>query len=100
FRVADPLRPDTKVVDRVFDSKDGLETDWVFSLFESSDHRFWVGTNKAILEYFPNREPKERFRAYSRRNGLSFQEITCLAEDISGNLWLGTNAAGAMKMAR
>lgn len=31
---------------------------------------------------------------------MSYQEITALSQDLGGNLWLGTNAAGVMKLAR
>src|SRR5262249_54689861 len=41
-----------------------------------------------------------RFNVWTRRNGLSFQEITALGEDAGGNLWLGTNHTGVMKLAR
>src|SRR5262249_16128051 len=42
----------------------------------------------------------ERFHIYTPRNGLTFREITALNEDMSGNLWLGTNVTGAMKLER
>jgi ligand-binding sensor domain-containing protein len=54
-----------------------------------------------LVEFFPNGDGHHRrFRSYTRKNGLSFQEITALAEDSSNNLWLGTNTAGTMKLAR
>jgi hypothetical protein len=36
----------------------------------------------------------------SKRNGLSYFEITAVNEDLGGNLWLGTNSAGVMKLTR
>src|SRR5207247_6109651 len=51
--------------------------------------------------FFPNGDTQGRhFRSYTTRNGLSYQEITALNEDLGGNLWVGTNSAGAMKLAR
>src|SRR4030095_9195288 len=41
-----------------------------------------------------------RFHSYTTWNGLSYHEIAALGEDIGGNLWLGTNTAGAMKLSR
>jgi signal transduction histidine kinase len=38
--------------------------------------------------------------AHSRRAGLSHQELTALAEDAAGNLWIGTWSNGVMKLAR
>jgi signal transduction histidine kinase/ligand-binding sensor domain-containing protein len=101
FRCAPDDNPATSVVAESYDQRNGLPTDWVFQLYETSDRRFWVATNKGLVEFFPDGDaPSRRFRAYTRRNGLSFHEITTLAEDMGGNLWLGTNTAGAMKLAR
>ncbi|MCM3870497.1 MAG: hypothetical protein ND895_07390 [Pyrinomonadaceae bacterium] len=101
FRFAAQEEHTPQVVAEVFNEQNGLQTDWVFQLFETSDHRFWLATNKGLVEFFPNGDGQgRRFHTYTRRNGLSFQEITALNEDTGGNLWLGTIAAGAMKLAR
>ena len=69
---------------------------WVFQLFETSDNRFWIATNKGLIEFSPE---YLQFRIFTRRHGLSFQEISALAEDAGGNLWLGS-VEGAMKLSR
>ena len=98
--VTDATRAPPVVAER-YTRREGLPSDWVFQLFETSDHRFWVATNKGLVEFFPNGdEPGRHFRSYTTRNGLSYQEITALNEDQGGNLWMGTNTAGAMKLAR
>ena len=97
--VADDTRG--SVVAEVYNKQKGLPTDWVFQLFESSDHKFWIATNVGVVAFFPEGdEHGQRFRVYTKRHGLTFQEITALNEDSGGNLWLGTNTAGAMKLAR
>ena len=79
----------------------GFPTDWVFQLFESGDQSIWVATNQGIVEFFPEaNKVEERFRTFTTSNGLTFREITALHEDMSGNLWLGTNVTGAMKLER
>lgn len=101
FRFAADGRHAPPVVAEAYNQQNGLTTDWVFQLYETSDRRFWMATNKGLVEFFPNGDGQGRhFLAYTRRNGLSFQEITTLAEDTGGNLWLGTLAAGAMKLTR
>ncbi|HKQ74642.1 MAG TPA: two-component regulator propeller domain-containing protein, partial [Blastocatellia bacterium] len=101
FRFAADSSHASPVVAEAYNQQNGMTTNWVFQLFETSDHRFWVATNKGIIEFFPGGDGQgRRFRAYTRRNGLSFQEITALNEDTGGNLWLGTGSAGAMKLAR
>jgi signal transduction histidine kinase/ligand-binding sensor domain-containing protein len=89
------------VVGAQYSLKRGLPTNWIFNLSETSDHRFWIGTNVGLIEFFPNGDNQGRlFHSYSTRNGLSYQGITTLAEDVGGNLWLGTNTTGAMKLSR
>ena len=97
FTPDDSRRP--PVVDLAFTTPD-LPTPWVFQLLETSSHRFWIATARGILEFLPAGDDRGRhFRAYSTRNGLSYFDVTALAEDAAGNLWLGTNNAGAMKLA-
>ena len=101
FRFAADSSHAPPVVAVTYTVRNGLPTNWVFQLFETADHRFWVATNRGLVEFFPNgNEQGQRFSFYTARNGLSYQEITALSEDLGGNLWLGTNTAGAMKLAR
>ncbi len=89
------------VVAQTFTTNDGLPSTWVYQLFETSDRKLWVATNVGLVEFFPNGDEQgRRFHAYTMRNGLSYHEIAALNEDLDGNLWLGTNTAGAMKLAR
>jgi ligand-binding sensor domain-containing protein/two-component sensor histidine kinase len=90
------------IVRERYDFPDQLNTSWVFRLAETSDGRFWAATNRGLAEFAPPLvgEARQRGVIYTRRNGLSHQEVTALAEDMGGNLWLGTGASGAMKLAR
>jgi ligand-binding sensor domain-containing protein/signal transduction histidine kinase len=73
---------------------------WIYQLLETSERRFWAATNLGIVELLAHDEENEaRLQAYNRGQGLSHQEVTTLAEDVSGNLWLGT-WNGAMRIAR
>src|SRR5262249_30904937 len=89
FQVAADASRQTITVPRAFTVRDGLATPWIFCLFETSDHRFWAGTNQGLIEFAPDAEdPIRRFRTCTTDQGLSFREITALDEDASGNLWL------------
>lgn len=89
------------VIERSYSTREGMPQSWVFQLFETSDHRFWVATAQGLLEFFPNGDEQGRwFHAYGERNGLTFYDITALDEDLGGNLWLGTNHAGVMRLER
>ena len=88
------------IVERIYAEHEGLGTVWVNQLFETSDQRFWVATNRGIAEFFPDaRESEPKFKTYSQRNGLLYYGIDTLNEDPGGNLWLGS-VVGAMKLAR
>ena len=101
FRFNADEAPGSRFVAEVHNKQNGFPTDWVFQLFEGSDQRIWVATNAGLVEFFPDAMlPDEHFRTYTPRNGLTFREITALNEDMSGNLWLGTNVTGAMKLER
>ena len=87
-------------VDRRFSRTDGLSSDWVFQIFETSDRRFWVATSLGLSELLPDGNQRGgRFRTYDKRNGLP-RLITTLAEDRGGNLWIGSQTTGAVKLAR
>ena len=89
------------VIVRSYNTRSGLPTGWIYELFETADREFWAATNEGLIEFFPdNKDRGLTTKAYSTRNGLTYHEITALAEDLSGNLWLGTSSAGAMKLAR
>jgi ligand-binding sensor domain-containing protein/two-component sensor histidine kinase len=77
-----------------------LRTSWIYQLFETADHRFWIATARGLAEFFPGASKEPRFRDYSEVNGLTDYNITALNEDAGGNLWIGTFAAGAMKLSR
>ena len=101
FRLVTDATRAPPVVALTYTRRDGLPADWVSQLFETADRRFWVATARGLVEFFPNGDEQgRRFRSYTERNGLSNYGITALNEDLGGNLWLGTSAAGAMKLAR
>ncbi len=78
----------------------GLQTSWVFQLFETSDRRLLLATARGLVEFSTDAARPQRFRNYTARNGLSDHNITAIAEDSGGNVWLGTSTAGAMKLTR
>ena len=81
-------------------ASDGQKTTWIYQLIERSDGTLWAATNRGILEVVSGATSRSRLRAFGTRNGLTGHEITALTEDATGNLWLGTSSAGAMKLAR
>src|SRR5262249_28470043 len=71
------------------------------SLFQSSDGRLWIGATGGLSEFISTADKDGRlFRTFTTANGLSDRNNFTLAEDRDGNLWIGTESGGAMKIAR
>ncbi len=81
---------------------DFKQGEWINQLFETSEGKLWAATARGLLEFIPGGGVDGRlYRVYTPENGLSDKDITALAEDTGGNLWLGSgNGAGVMKLAR
>jgi signal transduction histidine kinase/ligand-binding sensor domain-containing protein len=77
-----------------------LPSAWIWQLFETSDHRFWVAGSGGLAEFFPDGDRDSRLRPYGVRNGLSEPGVIGLSEDRAGNLWLAMPYSGAMRLAR
>jgi signal transduction histidine kinase/ligand-binding sensor domain-containing protein len=100
FRLNPDGGRDLRVLER-YTSHDGVPSDWVLAVRETSDGRWWLATAAGLVEWVRDAEPGEpRFRAYGRRNGLTHHVPTKLGEDAAGNLWIGTEGMGAMRLAR
>src|SRR5689334_16514231 len=78
------------------------QSEWIYQLFETSEHKLWAATAHGLLEFIPNGDSEGRlYHFYTTSNGLSDHEITALAEDAGRNLWLGSGqGTGVMKLAR
>lgn len=83
------------VIARVYTMKDGLLSNHVSTLFQSSDGNLWIGGFG--LSVFIS--TTGNLRNYTTDHGLSSNSIRAMAEDRDGNLWMGSES-GAMKMAR
>jgi ligand-binding sensor domain-containing protein/signal transduction histidine kinase len=68
------------------------------ALVESSDGTLWVATDWGISRLtLRDNEPK-LLKNITREQGLSDRTIISLAEDQGGNMWAGTEGAGAMRI--
>jgi ligand-binding sensor domain-containing protein len=96
------LNPNPKhsgqAISRCYSTADGLPSNDIRSVYQSSDKRLWIGTASGLSELKSSRG-SARFRNYTTDNGLSGSAIYALQEDRDGNLWIGTKENGVMKMA-
>ena len=88
------------IVARQYATKDGLGCVRIVSLYESTDGRIWIGADCGLAELLPDAGGSSRRVSMALGSEeLSDPRIWSLAEDIHGNLWIGT-ANGAVKVAR
>lgn len=88
------------IVTRYYAGRDGLECSWLSSLFASSDGRFWVGTDCGVSEFLPQKNRfNQRIKTYLGGESLNDPRVWSMAEDISGNLWVGS-PGGAIQILR
>jgi ligand-binding sensor domain-containing protein len=90
----DPQQP---VVALAVTTKQGLPHNWIDALLQSSDGEIWIGTRNGPAKLSPDSNGKDwKLTAYPAvRVGIG-----ALVEDRGGNLWMGTEFHGAMKLAR
>jgi len=90
------------IITRVYTTKDGLPlSNRIESLFQSSDGKLWVGVFGGLSMFTGNaNQDSQILRSYTSEQGLSDYGILALAEDRDGNLWIGTESGGAIKLAR
>jgi ligand-binding sensor domain-containing protein/signal transduction histidine kinase len=100
-RLAADVRAGEPLVARVYNEKDGLLGGAIFDLFRTSSGRLWLATPKGLSEFSPDPLPDGgHFLNYTREHGLSDVGIRTIAADRDGNLWVGTESGGAMKITR
>ena len=93
--------PNNSIVARVYTTKDGLQGESIYSILRTSTGRLWVATSRGLSELSQVQLPNgQYFHNYSREHGFSDSGVHSLAEDQDGNLWLGTESGGVMKLTR
>ncbi len=80
---------------RRYTRQDGLDNDIVLDVHQSADRQIWIRTFGPGLTSFDGKE----FRTY-RLGARTIETPGGLTEDRDGNLWLGTNALGALKITK
>lgn len=97
-RLVDEPASNRSIAERIYTKKDGLPSDWVPDLFQSSDGKLWVATTKGLC-LWQGDSGNSVCKTYTARNDLCDYDIWSVTEDKDGNLWTGSRC-GAKKMAR
>jgi ligand-binding sensor domain-containing protein/signal transduction histidine kinase len=74
-------------------TEDGVTGGSVRALLQSSDGQIWIATWDGLTQF-----DGKQFRAFTKAHGIT--RALALAEDRRGNIWIGTLADGALKLAR
>src|SRR5262249_50060953 len=76
----------------VFDSKNTpqMTNEYIWTLLVDHEGTLWIGTYGGGLLQYKN----GKFRAFTKKDGLSNDIVRCLFEDTAGNLWIGTDDGG------
>jgi signal transduction histidine kinase len=72
-----------------------VEAGWppVLAIQEDRQGQVWLGTAAGLVRW-AGRDSK----MFSRRDGLSADEIWAIADDLEGNLWIGTHGGGLNRL--
>ncbi|HEV3457528.1 MAG TPA: two-component regulator propeller domain-containing protein [Thermoanaerobaculia bacterium] len=63
-------------------------------LLQTRDGKVWIAAGGGLSEF-----DGRSFRGYASRNGLLQDDLSSLAEDRDGNLWVGSRSHGLMRIA-
>lgn len=86
------IRPDG--VTEEFDEENGLLRNHVRCLLVDDRDRVWIGTKFGL-----NLLDNGRLRVFTVHQGMPNDNIWCAYQDTEGDIWFGTDGAGAMKYA-
>jgi len=84
-------------VKKCYTTKDGLGSNWIRNMLETSDGQMWLATVPGLCRW-QGEGSGSVCKTYSAINDLC-DDILALAEDKDGNLWTGS-PCGAKKIAR
>lgn len=90
-RLIENPQPNQKIVDNCYTDKDGLSSDWVSSMDQTSDGTIWISTVIKLTQLNGFDETgKPNFRILEQSNGITDKATDDVLEDRDGNVWIAT----------
>ena len=100
-RLVSNVRSGESIVSALYTKKDGLLGENIYALFRASSGSLWLATTQGLSQFSPDPLPGGgHFINYTREHGLKDTGLRSIAEDHDGNLWIGSESGGAMKITR
>jgi ligand-binding sensor domain-containing protein/signal transduction histidine kinase len=100
-RLVSVVRSGAPIVARLYTKKDGMLSEGIYALYRTSSGWLWIATMLGLMEFSPDPlADGGHFINYTREHGLSDAGIRTITEDHDGNLWIGSESGGAMKITR
>jgi len=87
------------VASRRYTPREGLAGERVNAL-RRAGQTLWIGTQTGLSELSLGAAANVAPKTYTATHGLAEELVTALESDRDGNLWIGTAAAGAQRLAR
>ncbi len=72
---------------KTYSVDDGLPGNHIFMLYEDAQNNLWIGTNKGLTRYNPERT---EFKVFTRADGLYSDVVFSMAIDNKGTYWIGS----------
>ena len=88
---------------QTYDEDDGLAHNIVWSTYVDSKKQVWLGTNKGLTKFTFKVDSINGSRShtatnYTTANGLGGNVVLSIFEDVSGDMWFGTNQGGLSRL--
>ncbi len=72
----------------------------IWTIYTTENGEVWTGTYGGGLAYFNYSDSRYRFFSQNTENSLSYNIVSCFAEDQDHNIWIGTEGGGLNKLDR
>jgi signal transduction histidine kinase/ligand-binding sensor domain-containing protein len=96
-RIAIDPKPGTRVLELVQTDPSAFHYD-LRALWFGTNGRRWIASNAGLTEWIVDSEHVSRFRELAIQSKFPREAVLSIAEDNTGNLWVGTRRSGLLRM--